>query len=95
MATAMPSRCAMHCRWDKSFSLIVTNDGRAAINFEHSWGDGVAVLRFAVDIFNECTSSTSVPSPENPTEGIHKLEWDMSPEVCAVVEGPLSDQTCH
>lgn len=34
-------------RWfDKSFSLIVTNDGYAGINFEHSWGDGVAVLRF-------------------------------------------------
>lgn len=34
-------------RWfDKSFSLIVTKDGYAGINFEHSWGDGVAVLRF-------------------------------------------------
>lgn len=34
-------------RWfDKSFSLIVTYDGYAGINFEHSWGDGVAVLRF-------------------------------------------------
>lgn len=34
-------------RWfDKSFSLIVTQDGYAGINFEHSWGDGVAVLRF-------------------------------------------------
>lgn len=33
-------------RWfDKSFSLIVTRDGYAGINFEHSWGDGVAVLR--------------------------------------------------
>lgn len=34
-------------RWfDKSFSLIVTQDGYAGINFEHSWGDGVAILRF-------------------------------------------------
>lgn len=34
-------------RWfDKSFSVIVTQDGFAGINFEHSWGDGVAVLRF-------------------------------------------------
>lgn len=34
-------------RWfDKSFSLIVTKDGYAGLNFEHSWGDGVAILRF-------------------------------------------------
>lgn len=38
-------------RWfDKSFSLIVTKDGFAGINFEHSWGDGVAVLRYFQDI---------------------------------------------
>lgn len=34
-------------RWfDKSFSLIVAKDGTSGINFEHSWGDGVAVLRY-------------------------------------------------
>jgi carnitine O-palmitoyltransferase 2 len=34
-------------RWfDKSFQLIVTANGKAAVNFEHSWGDGVAVLRY-------------------------------------------------
>lgn len=38
-------------RWfDKSFSLIVTKDGFAGINFEHSWGDGVAVLRYFQDV---------------------------------------------
>ncbi|XP_008217123.1 carnitine O-palmitoyltransferase 2, mitochondrial isoform X1 [Nasonia vitripennis] len=38
-------------RWfDKSFSLIVSKDGFAGINFEHSWGDGVAVLRYFQDI---------------------------------------------
>lgn len=37
-------------RWfDKSFQLLVCANGRAAVNFEHSWGDGVAVLRY----FNE------------------------------------------
>ena len=35
------------CRWaDKSFSIIVQKDGRSTVNFEHSWGDGVAVLRY-------------------------------------------------
>lgn len=34
-------------RWfDKSFSIILSKDGYGGINFEHSWGDGVAVLRY-------------------------------------------------
>lgn len=41
-------------RWyDKSFSIVVTKDGQAAINFEHSWGDGVAVLRFQNEVFKD------------------------------------------
>lgn len=41
-------------RWfDKSFSLLMSSDGYASINFEHSWGDGVAVLRFFKDIKND------------------------------------------
>jgi carnitine O-palmitoyltransferase 2 len=37
-------------RWfDKSFNLILSKDGWAGLNFEHAWGDGVAVMRF----FNE------------------------------------------
>lgn len=44
-------------RWfDKSFSLIVTHDGHAGINFEHSWGDGVAVLRYITDIHKDITN---------------------------------------
>ncbi|XP_053673314.1 carnitine O-palmitoyltransferase 2, mitochondrial [Anopheles nili] len=45
-------------RWfDKSFSLIVAKDGTAGINFEHSWGDGVAVLRYFNEIFKETTTA--------------------------------------
>lgn len=44
-------------RWfDKSFSLIVCKDGNAGINFEHSWGDGVAVLRYFNEIYKETTT---------------------------------------
>ena len=33
-------------RWfDKSFELVITANGKAALNFEHAWGDGVSVLR--------------------------------------------------
>lgn len=43
-------------RWfDKSFSLIVTQDGYAGINFEHSWGDGVAILRFLKNVKYDIT----------------------------------------
>lgn len=46
-------------RWfDKSISLIISKDGYAAVNFEHSWGDGVAVLRYVQDIYKD--------SRENP-----------------------------
>ncbi|KAG5336020.1 CPT2 palmitoyltransferase, partial [Acromyrmex heyeri] len=38
-------------RWfDKSFSFIISKDGYSGINFEHSWGDGVAVLRYFQDV---------------------------------------------
>lgn len=37
--------------------MIVSKDGTAGVNFEHSWGDGVAVLRYFNEIFNETTKS--------------------------------------
>ncbi|XP_076280152.1 carnitine palmitoyltransferase 2 [Lasioglossum baleicum] len=55
-------------RWfDKSFSLIVTQDGYAGINFEHSWGDGVAVLRF----FNDVKDDISKKPRFHPTDVYH------------------------
>lgn len=45
-------------RWfDKSFTLIVGKDGNAGVNFEHSWGDGVAILRYFNEIYKETTTS--------------------------------------
>eukprot|EP00760_Papus_ankaliazontas_P034484 PhM_4_TR7219/c0_g1_i1/m.89865/K08766/CPT2; carnitine O-palmitoyltransferase 2 len=43
--------------WDKSISLNVTNNGVVGVNFEHSWGDGVAVLRTVVDLFGQYMQS--------------------------------------
>ena len=38
-------------RWfDKSFSFVFTPKGQVALNFEHSWGDGVAVLRLCNEV---------------------------------------------
>ncbi|XP_015112727.1 carnitine O-palmitoyltransferase 2, mitochondrial [Diachasma alloeum] len=68
-------------RWfDKSFTLIVTGKGWTAINFEHSWGDGVAVLRFCQDMKHDATvrprfhpeerAQLSISSPD-----VQKLEF--------------------
>lgn len=56
-------------RWfDKSFSVIVTGDGVAGVNFEHSWGDGVAVLRFFQDIYNETITKPFVHPDTKPSD---------------------------
>ncbi|GIX72261.1 carnitine O-palmitoyltransferase 2, mitochondrial [Caerostris extrusa] len=48
----------VHNRWfDKSFTLIITKEGKAAINFEHAWGDGVAVLRYFNEVFADSTKN--------------------------------------
>jgi len=49
------------CRWfDKCFTLIVTKSGRSAVNFEHSWGDGVAVMRYIIELVRDTTTKPTV-----------------------------------
>ena len=48
--------------FDKSFSLIFTTDGQAALNFEHAWGDGVAVMSY----FNEVVKDVSEKARIHP-----------------------------
>ena len=48
-------------RWfDKCFTLIITKKGHSAVNFEHSWGDGVAVLRYMIEMFKDTTTKPRV-----------------------------------
>jgi carnitine O-palmitoyltransferase 2 len=67
--------------WDKSFSVTLTNDGALGVNFEHSWGDGVAVLRYTQDVFNDSVARASSTMNRNapPTEPIQQLQWKLSP----------------
>lgn len=52
-------------RWlDKSFQLVVTENAKAAVNFEHAWGDGVAVLRY----FNEVYAASRALPPDSTAE---------------------------
>lgn len=64
-------------RWfDKSFTLIVCADGTAGLNFEHSWGDGVAVLRYFQDISKDSTKSPRC-HPENLNQEINSDSLDV------------------
>ena len=66
-------------RWfDKCFSLIFTKDGMTALNFEHGWGDGVAVMRYMTEVHKDTTNNVyvgedSAPAPIDPTQYVNKL----------------------
>eukprot|EP00058_Branchiostoma_floridae_P012610 XP_002598098.1 hypothetical protein BRAFLDRAFT_85684 [Branchiostoma floridae] len=56
-------------RWfDKSFSLIIDKNGKAAVNFEHAWGDGVAVLRYFNEVFDDMSISPNITPSCKPAD---------------------------
>lgn len=74
-------------RWyDKSFSIIIAKDGNAAINFEHAWGDGVAVLRFQNEVFKDTTEKPivhpgSTPAAVDSASAVQKLQFNLDTEL--------------
>ncbi|XP_073994730.1 carnitine palmitoyltransferase 2 [Rhodnius prolixus] len=70
-------------RWfDKSFSLIVLKNGVSGLNFEHSWGDGVAVLRYFEDIYKDSTLKPHIhpdtkPSSQNAERLVTPLKFQL------------------
>ncbi|KAM9762595.1 carnitine O-palmitoyltransferase 2, mitochondrial [Menidia menidia] len=74
-------------RWyDKSFTIIVAKDGQAAINFEHSWGDGVAVLRFQNEIFKDTTEKPVVhpgspAAPADSASAVRRVHFNLDTEL--------------
>ncbi|XP_066472548.1 carnitine O-palmitoyltransferase 2, mitochondrial-like [Tiliqua scincoides] len=87
------SHCMLHGygfnRWfDKSFSLIITSDGTAGINFEHSWGDGVAVLRFINEVYRDSTQHPALVSESSPSLFVapcDKLEFNLSHRITTAI----------
>lgn len=58
-------------RWfDKSFGMMFDEKGHASITFEHSWGDGVAVLRVFNDIFKDSTKNHFVTPDTKPSAAV-------------------------
>lgn len=88
-------------RWfDKSFSLIVASDGVAGINFEHSWGDGVAVLRYFQDIYKDSTEKPFV-HPDSKHKGdpetlVRELEFKLDDKAKSMINEAKSEysKTC-
>lgn len=48
---------------------MFSKDGVGAVNFEHSWGDGVAVLRYFQDIYRESIDNPHVHPDIKPDTG--------------------------
>ena len=64
----------------------VTANAQAAINFEHSWGDGVAVLRFFDEVHSaaaELSAESAAPPRAPPTP----LEFGLTPALSAAAAG--------
>lgn len=75
-------------RWyDKSFQLILTKGGTAAIHFEHSWGDGVAVLRYIRELHKDSIQKPRV-NPDmkaapnaSSADKVQRLDFTLTPQV--------------
>jgi len=67
-------------RWfDKSFSYIVSPSGLAALNFEHSWGDGVAIMGMVNAVYKDNLTNPQVPgTTETPPVGlVEKMDFNL------------------
>ncbi|RMZ94593.1 carnitine O-palmitoyltransferase mitochondrial, partial [Brachionus plicatilis] len=75
-------------RWfDKSNTVIINKNGHAAVNFEHSWGDGVAVLRFFNEVYDDTVKNGFVNAKTRPSfdrgeikKFVTKLEFKLNDE---------------
>lgn len=83
-------------RWyDKSLSVIVDKSGTTGINFEHSWGDGVAVLRYFNEIYKDMSNKPFVTPETKYVQGVestvHKLEFDFDDQAKKDIEIAVND----
>ncbi|XP_032237594.2 carnitine O-palmitoyltransferase 2, mitochondrial [Nematostella vectensis] len=73
-------------RWfDKSFQLVICKQGTSAVNFEHAWGDGVAVLRFFNEVFKDTTTRPALTADAargmTGESTLRKLHITLTPEI--------------
>lgn len=65
-------------RWFEKLQLIVTRDGKAGINFEHTGVDGHTVLRFATDIYTDSILSFARGVTKNVPDIFAEKEMEAS-----------------
>lgn len=70
--------------------------GKAAVNFEHAWGDGVAVLRYFNEVFKETTTTAALEpalvTAAKATSTIpKKLAFSVSSELNSIVKKADAD----
>uniref|UniRef100_A0A1B0D7K2 Choline/carnitine acyltransferase domain-containing protein n=1 Tax=Phlebotomus papatasi TaxID=29031 RepID=A0A1B0D7K2_PHLPP len=85
-------------RWfDKSLSVTVSKDTRAAITFEHSWGDGVAVLRYFNELYKELSTQPIVTDDmegsANDEAATELLSFDYDDKLKAGIETALKNHS--
>ena len=74
-------------RWfDKSVSMIFSANGLAGLNFEHAWGDGVAVMRFFDDILNDNFSTAYVSNDASmpsscQAHGVQEIQFNLDDDL--------------
>lgn len=74
---------AMNRWFDKSFNMIMLSDGTLGLHCEHSWGDGVALLRFCNDIDKDANENGRIDSANfakitsSTTDNVEKLEFQL------------------
>ncbi len=79
-------------RWfDKSFSLIVNKGGSSSINFEHAWGDGVAVLRLFNELYKDASNCLTTCSAPPSVGGVTRLTFDLSDSMKNSIEAAKNE----
>lgn len=74
-------------RWfDKSFSLLVTGGAHTAINFEHAWGDGVAILRYFNEVYKDRKVIPRAERAQPTMEGVADLDFSLTPNLESAIE---------
>ena len=62
-------------RWhDQSLSLVVCDNGVSGFSFEHTWGDGQTVLRWATDVYDDGVRAGGNVREEGGVADVEELE---------------------
>lgn len=96
-----PTNSANVClnKWfDKSFSTIFTADGTAAINFEHSWADGLTLTRFYERVYADYTQNhfVSLENTKNVqvSDKVHRIDFLLDDFIKSSIEDAKKRHLC-